>query len=109
MVIYNVTSNMAAHIAPVWLEWVRTHIAHVLGTGLFMDARLTEVLIEDPDGSKTYAVQYKASSREALETYYTNHADALRKEGLQKFGDSVLSFRTELDLIDEYMVHGSLN
>jgi hypothetical protein len=109
MVIYNVTSNMDARIAPIWLEWIREHIAQVLGTGLFMDARLTEVLVAEQDGSKTYSIQYKAKSREALTTYYDTHAAGLRKEAQLKFGESVLSFRTELDLIDEYVVHGDLN
>lgn len=109
MVIYNVTSNMDATLAPIWLEWIREHIAHVLGTGLFMDARLTEVLVEEQDGSKTYSIQYKAKSREALTLYYNTHAEKLRNEALIKFGERVLSFRTELDLIDEYVVHGNLN
>ena len=109
MVIYNVTSNMDARLAPVWLEWIRGHIAQVLGTGLFVDARLTEVLVEEQDGSKTYSIQYKAKSREALTLYYNNHASALRMEAAKKFGDNVLSFRTELDVIDEYIVHENLN
>jgi hypothetical protein len=100
---------MDARIAPEWLEWIRDHIAQVLGTGLFMDARLTEVLVEEQDGSKTYSIQYKAKSREALTAYYSTHAEQLRKDAQLKFGESVLSFRTELDLIDEYMVHGNLN
>lgn len=100
---------MDARIAPEWLEWIRDHIAQVLGTGLFMDARLTEVLVEEQDGSKTYSIQYKAKSREALTTYYNTHAEELRKDAQLKFGESVLSFRTELDVIDEYMVHGNLN
>lgn len=100
---------MSASLAPVWLEWVREHIPLVLGTGLFMEARLTEVLVENPDGAKTFSVQYKAKNREALDYYYEQHADALRKDALKKFGENVLSFRTELDVIDEYLVHGSMN
>ncbi len=100
---------MNSAIEPEWLPWIREHIAHVLGTGLFMDARLTRVLVEENDGSSTFSVQYKAKSREALDRYYTHHADAFRKVGLEKFGDSVLAFRTELEVIDEYMVHGNMN
>lgn len=109
MVIYNVTSNMAQSLEAEWLEWTREHIAHVLGTGFFMDARLTRVLVNEDDGSSTFSIQYKASSRESLEAYYDKHADSLRKQAYDKFGERVLSFRTELDVIDEYRVHPNLN
>ncbi|SCY42278.1 protein of unknown function [Nonlabens sp. Hel1_33_55] len=109
MVIYNVTSNMAQSIEEEWLEWTREHIAQVLGTGLFMDARLTRVLVEEQDGSSTFSIQYKATSREALELYYEKYDDAMRKKEVARFGEQVLSFRTELDMIDEYRVTGNMN
>lgn len=109
MVIYNVTCNMASHLEEEWLEWIREHIAQILGTGLFKDAKLTRVLVEEQDGSSTFSIQYKAISRETLETYYSKHAGSFRKEGFQKWGEQVLAFRTELDVLDEYMVHGNLN
>jgi hypothetical protein len=109
MVIYNVTSNMDQSLEEEWLAWIREHIAQVLGTGLFMDARLTRVLVQEEDGSSTFSIQYKATSREALEIYYRDHAPGLRKLGADRFGDKVLSFRTELDVVDEYMVHGNMN
>lgn len=109
MVIYNVTSNMAQALEAEWLEWTREHIAQVLGTGLFMDARLTKVLVEEEDGSRTYSVQYKATSRESLDLYYEKYAPELRKIATERFGERVLSFRTELDVIDEYRVTGNMN
>ncbi len=92
-----------------WLEWTREHIAQILGTGLFMDARLTRVLVEEQDGSSTFSIQFKASSREALENFYDQHDEAFKNEASQKFGESVLSFRTELELVDEYRVHHNMN
>ena len=100
---------MSQSIESEWLEWTRDHVAQVLGTGLFMDARLTRVLVQEEDGSSTFSVQYKASSREALEIYYEKYAKKFREEALGKFGEQVLSFRTELDVIDEYRVTGNMN
>ena len=100
---------MASHLEDEWLDWVREHIAVVLGTGLFKNAKLTRVLVEEQDGSSTFSIQYKAISRESLETYYSKHAATLRKEGIEKWGNNVLSFRTELDVLDEYTVHTNLN
>lgn len=104
-IIYNVTCNMHASIEQEWLDWIREHIPQVLGTGLFIDARLTRVLVEEKDGSSTFSVQYKAISEDSLKLYYEKHADEFRKESMEKFGERVLSFRTELELYDEYRVN----
>ena len=53
---------------------------------------------------ETYAIQYKAKSREDLDNYYKFDADKLKREALLKFADKMLAFRTELEIIDEYSV-----
>ena len=103
MIIYNVTSNIDKSIHKQWLTWIKEHIPVVLATGCFIEAKLTKVLVED-EYAVTYAVQYRAKSREDLERYYTEHAEALRKDALNQFADKVLSFRTELEVVDEYSV-----
>ncbi|WP_179009217.1 DUF4286 family protein [Winogradskyella forsetii] len=103
MIIYNVTLNIDKSIHQEWLEWIKEHIPQVLATGKFKEAKLTKVLVED-DEAETYSVQYRALSREALDAYYAEHAANLRQEGLKRFGDKVLSFRTELEVVDEYSV-----
>ena len=105
MIIYNVTSNIEASVSEQWLSWIKEHIPHVLATGHFTEAKLTKVMVDDPSGSVTYSVQYRAKSREALTNYYNNNAAKLRQEGLRLFGDKALSFRTELEIIDEYTVN----
>ncbi|WP_299394659.1 DUF4286 family protein [uncultured Gelidibacter sp.] len=104
MIIYNVTSNIDASIHDKWIVWIKEHIPHVLATGHFTEAKLTKVLVEEQEGATTYSVQYRAKSREALDNYYKNDADRLRQESLKMFGDKVLAFRTELELVDEYTV-----
>ena len=104
MMIYNVTVNIEESIHDEWLEWIKNHIPQVLATGKFIDARLTKVLVEEEMGGTTYAIQYKAKSREALESYYQNDAADLKQEGFIKFADKMLAFRTELEIIDEYTV-----
>lgn len=104
MIIYNVTSNIDASIHEKWLVWIKEHIPHVLATGHFMEAKLSKVLLEEQGGAATYSVQYRAKSRQALENYYNNDADKLRQEAFKMFGDKVLAFRTELEIIDEYTV-----
>lgn len=104
MIIYNVTVSVDQSIHNEWLIWIKEHIPQVLATGKFTEAKLTKVLVEEEMGGITYSVQYRAKSREALESYYSNDADRLRGDGLKKFADKMLAFRTELEIIDEYSV-----
>lgn len=105
MIIYNVTANIDESIHTEWLEWIKGHIPQVLATGKFIEAKLTKVLVEEDMGGITYSVQYRAHSREALDRYYAEDAGKLRQDGLNRFSDKMLAFRTELEIIDEYSVN----
>jgi len=102
MYIYNITLSIHKSIHTEWLAWIESHIAEVLATGRFISAKLTEVLVDDPDGATTYSIQYKVANRQELDDYYQFDADKLRAEGLQKFGDKMLAFRTELRIVKEF-------
>jgi hypothetical protein len=104
MIIYNVTINLDKTITKEWLELIKDHIPQVLATGKFKEAKLTKVLVED-DETDTYSVQYRAHSREALDSYYAQDAERLRGDGLKRFADKMLAFRTELEIVDEYSVN----
>ena len=102
MYIYNVTINIDDSVHKEWLTWMETHILEVLNTGKFISAKFTEVLVEEEMGGKTYSVQYTTNTKEDLEDYYKEDADRLRLDGLKKFGDKMLAFRTELRVIKEF-------
>ena len=102
MYIYNVTINIDESVHLEWLNWMETHILDVLNTGKFLSAKLTEVLVDEEMGGKTYSVQYTAKTRESLDNYYKFDAENLRSEGFKKFADKMVSFRTELKVINEF-------
>jgi len=102
-IIYNVTINIDESIHKEWLIWIKEHIPQVLATGKFEKATLTKVLVEEDQGH-TYSVQYRSYSRAALDAYYKDDAEKLKTEGMLKFADKMLAFRTELEVIDEYSV-----
>ena len=104
-IIYNVTINIDDSVHDDWLAWMKEHIPQVLATGKFIDAKLTKVLVEEDMGGQTYSIQYKAHSRAALDAYYAEDAERLRGDGLKRFADKMLAFRTELEVIDEYSVN----
>ena len=102
MYIYNVTINVDDSIHEEWLSWIHNHIQDVLASGQFVSAKLTQVLVKEEMGGTTYSVQYTANTREDLDKYYEAYAPKLRDEGLHKFRDKMLSFRTELKVVKEF-------
>ncbi|WP_034259327.1 DUF4286 family protein [Aequorivita capsosiphonis] len=101
MYIYNVTINVDEIIHDVWLQWmVSEHIPAMLATGKFSKALMTQVVIEEEMGGKTYSVQYTTDSKETLERYYSENADALRAQS-KAYAGKIVTFRTELEVIGE--------
>lgn len=78
------------------------HINDVLATGKFSSARMVKVLVEEEMGGTTYSIQYTTDSKETLQKYYDEDAPRLREEGFRLFGEKMLAFRTELELISEH-------
>lgn len=102
MYIYNITVSIDESIHEEWLSWIKNHIPEVLATGRFLSAKLTEVLVEEEMGGLTYSIQYTAKTREHLDDYYKHDADELRANSFRKFADKMLTFRTELRVINEF-------
>lgn len=103
MIIYNVTINIHESVHDQWMKWMQEkHINDVLSTGKFSTARMVKVLVEEEMGGVTYSIQYTTDSKETLERYYQEDAPKLRDEGLALFGDKMLAFRTELEVISEH-------
>jgi hypothetical protein len=61
---------------------------------------MVRVLIEEEMGGVTYSVQYTQIAKKLW--YYQEDAPSFREEGLKLFGDKMLAFRTELELIADY-------
>jgi hypothetical protein len=99
MIIYNVTSQVAPEVHENWLEWMQTHhIPKALDTLYFEEVTILKVGMDQPT-DPTYAVQYKASSRRHLQDYLDTEAALLKQEIHEKFGEQVLSFETQLELV----------
>ncbi|MBC5861847.1 DUF4286 family protein [Flavobacterium sp. K77] len=103
MILYNVTTNIHESVHDQWMIWMQhKHIPEMLATGKFTAARMVRVLVEEEMGGVTYSVQYTTDSKATLESYYQEDAPAMRAEGAKLFGDKMLAFRTELQLIADY-------
>lgn len=100
MIIYNVTTNIHESVHDKWMIWMQhKHIPEMLACGKFTAARLVRVMVEEEMGGVTYSVQYETDSKETLDKYYREDAPKLREEGVRLFGEKMLTFRTELEVI----------
>ena len=102
MYIYNVTINIDESVEREWLTWMQSHIPEVLATGRFVSAKMTQVLVEEEMGGVTYSIQYTAKTREDLDNYYKYDAEKLRSDGMKRFADKMIAFRTELKVVEEF-------
>lgn len=105
MYIYNITTNIEEASHHAWLQWMKEiHIPEVLSTGKFLSAKFSKVLVEEDMGGVTYSIQYSVMDKATLERYYEEDADRLLESVQKKFGGTLVSFKTELEVIDEYFV-----
>lgn len=100
MILYNITLKVDKSCADAWLRWMKTeHIPEMMQTGLFSDYRICRLLEQDEREGRTFVVQYHCDSMEHYQTYLSEHADDLRRKGIQKFGDRVAAFRTLMEML----------
>lgn len=105
MYIYNVTTNIETSEQERWLQWMKDkHIPDMLGTGKFVHAKMTKVLLEEDMGGVTYSVQYTVLDKETLEKYYEQDAPKLREETNSLFAGNFVAFRTELEVVHEHTI-----
>lgn len=97
MIIYNVTIKIDLNVHDLWLRWMKEeHIARVLETGCFYDAKMYRVLEENTTDGITYAIQYFANTMSDYFEYKEKFAPQLQKEGTEMFPGKFSAFRTIL-------------
>jgi len=101
MYIYNVTLNVEDDVHDAWLQWMkREHIPEMLGTGKFLRALMSRILVREETGGTTYSVQYQTKDKATLQRYYEEDAEAMRKKS-NRFKGKTVAFRTEMEVIDQ--------
>lgn len=103
MIIYNTTINIHESVHDAWFKWVQeTYIPGILATQKFEKARMVKVLVDEEMGGITYSVQFETDSKENLIKFYKEDFDHFENEAKKLFGELMLTFKTELELISEH-------
>ena len=101
MFIYNVTIKVDHSIHDNWLQWMKeVHIPDVMKTGCFEKHVFIRLLETDETEGLTYAVQYYAISKAQYNRYIDLYAAKLRKDGMDKWGNKFIAFRTLMEVVN---------
>ncbi|KAL6069477.1 hypothetical protein QOT17_007502 [Balamuthia mandrillaris] len=92
-VVYEVNLSVNKDIVPNFLEWLSGHMEQVIACKGFEGAELFQEETTEAAERSSFVVQYRVSSREALQEYFDQHAPALRQQGLDMFGDKFSATR----------------
>lgn len=85
-VVYEVHLSVDREIAEAYANWLGPHIAEMLCLDGFMGAEWFDVEPETIETDRVqWCVQYRLTSREALQVYFEEQATRLRSEGLTRF------------------------
>jgi quinol monooxygenase YgiN len=89
--IYEVSLEVDPAALAQFDPWLEQHVQEMLRIEGFLSA---DIRREDEEGPRpTRVVQYRMRDEEALETYLSEHAEAMRQQGLERFGDSFSASR----------------
>ena len=101
MFIFNVTTKVNWNIHEAWLEWMQIeHMPALIKTNCFTRYQLSKLHGQDDDEGPTYVVQYFTESKTLYKRYMELHADAIRQDYNNKWGNNFITFRTLLEVID---------
>ncbi len=101
MIVYNVTSKIDWSIHDAWVKWMKEeHMPEVLATECFQQCQLLRILETDDTEGPTYAAQYITQTKAQQEHYVEIYAAGLRKKATEKWGSSMISFRSVMQVIN---------
>lgn len=100
MYIYNVTVHVEPKVENDWLEWMKeVHLPEMIATGKFIEAKLFKVITDQNQGGVSYATQYLCNSVVEYKAYLKENAATLQQKASDRFGNTILAFRTQLEEI----------
>ena len=101
MLIYEVNHTVDGEAAPRYSPWLREHVREMLALdGIEAAVWYTryddgDTVPEDEDATdpREWTIQYQVRDRAALQAFFDDHAEAMRRERAEKFGDHVETHR----------------
>ena len=90
-VVYEVTLTIDPARLDEFDAWLTAHIEHMLALPMFTGANLFH--LNNDDGTPARCVHYLLDSDADLQTYFEEHAEHMRADGVQRFGNAMRASR----------------
>jgi hypothetical protein len=84
-VIYEVNLNVDRDIEGEFGRWLSLHVEQMLALPGFVGADIASEERE-PGQTAGWSVRYRLLSRQALDAYFRDHAERMRADGIDRFG-----------------------
>lgn len=103
MITYEVNLFVQREIEAQFRAWLDAHVREILALPGFIGARVFERLEPAPGADEfVLCTQYQLPDQAALTRYLSEHAPAMRADGLRRFGDRFRAERRVLGLVADY-------
>lgn len=99
MIVYEVNLTVDRAIADDYADWLAGHIREMLTLPGFVSAEwlVDRHYDEDEGADPRWSIQYRLGSHDDFVRYEQTHAERMRAEGLERFGDRFSATRRILE------------
>ena len=102
MVVYNVTCNVALEIEEKWLKWINLQLNDLSQSEKITSTSILKLDTNTSTDGVVYALQYQISDHKTLQGFLQNEDLNLKQQIKSQFGDGVLHFSSQLEIIKQY-------
>lgn len=102
MIVYNVTCNVAPEVEKQWVEWVDLQLDQISKSERINNTSILKLNSNAPSECAVYALQYQISDQQTLQNFLKNEDQILKEQIRLTFGEAVLHFSSQLEIIKQY-------
>ena len=99
MIVYNVTCNMALEVEKKWLRWVDLQLNQISKSEKISATSILMLDANTPKEGAIYALQYQIADQNRLQIFLRNKDQVLKDQIKIQFGEAVLHFRSQLEIL----------
>ena len=102
MILYNVTCNVAQEVENQWLKWVDLQLNNISKSEKISGISILKLNTNISTEEVIYAIQYQIRDHNTLENFLNNEDKTLKDRITMDFGDAVIHFSSQLEIINKY-------
>ena len=102
MILYNVTCNVTQEVENQWLEWIDLQLNNISKSEKISGISILKLNTNISTEEVVYAIQYQIRDHNTLENFLNNEDKTLKDRIKMDFGEAVLHFSSQLEIIKKY-------